>query len=100
MDYEIHITFDIWPSCLAISQAMVAKACRELKGRYRDFPGLHGIWREGPDGARGIIARCMSKHGLTGKVYVRCMDTDPQDRPGMWTGFVPRKGLATPAPTG
>lgn len=42
----------------------------------------------------------MSKHGLTGKVCVRCMDTDPQDRPGMWTGFVPRKMLAAPAPTG
>ena len=69
----------------------MSKALKELQELDRDFPStLPGWWRNPPDNPRGFVARCLSRHGLTGRLSVApwaewsAWDEPPKPR---WTGF-------------
>ena len=75
----------------------LTKAIKCLQEQDADFPGhtVGGWWHKPPDNARGMIARCLSRHGLTGRLSVEPHQGDgaawnepPQLR---WTGFTAAK---------
>ncbi len=80
------------------SQSRLSKALREMSANEPDFPSArnsinHGWWHKPPDNARAILARCLSRHELSGRLSVElhdgiaAWDVPPPPR---WTGFTAR----------
>lgn len=71
----------------------LAKAIKKMQEVDPDFPPLtdrRTWWHKPPDNARAILARCLSRHGLTGRLSVvehdgvSAWDASPEP---IWTGF-------------
>lgn len=86
---DVHVRIEITSG----GQAALSKAVREMQERDRDFPSLtdgQTWWRKPPNNPRGALARCLSKHGLTGKLsVVEHVEGTEWDAipPPQWTGF-------------
>lgn len=92
---DVHVRIDV----TAGTTADLAKALREMRERDRDFPGDDPSaqwWHKPPDNARAVLARCLSRHGLSGRLSVVEHPDDgttPWDAipEPVWSGFTARK---------
>ena len=76
------------------THASLVKALRYMSENDRCFPNVlagDGYWRLEDGKARGSLARCLSYHGLTGRLSVVAVGPDGQPGPPRWTGFNARK---------
>lgn len=74
----------------------LAKALNELREIDPDFPPLGGRnwWHKPPDNARGVLARCLSRHGMSGRLSVEPHDgvsASDCPPPPRWTGFTAKR---------
>lgn len=87
-DVHIRIEFD------ADSSGDRSKAFRELWERDPDFLWPTAPWwHKPPNNPRGVLARCLTKHGCKGRLSVEPhVSGTPSDQPPppRWTGFSPR----------
>lgn len=73
----------------------MSKAIKALRAFDSDFPSiLPGWWHKPPDNMRSVVARFLSRHGLSGRLSVElhdgvsAWDMPPKSR---WTGFTTRR---------
>ena len=77
------------------TEARLAKALRALRALDGDFLWPEKPWwHKPPDRARALVARVLSRHGLTGRLSLTrhvegtAFDAEP---PAHWTGFTARE---------
>lgn len=86
---DLHIRIEVSGG----QSSSLSKALRQMREFDPDFPSFadgQSWWHKPPDNARALLARCLSRHGLTGRLTVvehdgeSAWDTPPDP---VWTGF-------------
>lgn len=87
--------------CTSGATWRLAHAIAEMHERDGDFPDWyagHRWWHKPPDTARQMLARCLSRHGLSGRLSVVVYDHRLHEGlpdnvpPPLWSGFTARGG--------
>jgi len=91
---DLYVKIEI-SSTSSQTQACLAKALRALRELDSDFGWPERPWwHKPPDRARALVARTLSRHGLTGRLSLEphlegtAFDAEP---PARWTGFTAKK---------